>query len=174
MSEGLKQRIIGTIVLGILGFTLLPLIIDFSDAEKIDRSSKIPPAPEINPVTIEKAKRPESLKIRSGFESLCRTSNLKPGNLEGDSYGISSNNLPLIWYLQVGSFRDVEKAKTLELNLSKAGYKVFAETLSADGGPRERISVIGPKLDRRTVIDAKDVIDKQFGIDSIILSCEPQ
>ena len=50
MSEGLKHRIAGTIVLGILGLIVLPLLIDFADPAKIDRTTKIPPAPSIQPL----------------------------------------------------------------------------------------------------------------------------
>jgi cell division septation protein DedD len=61
VSEGLKQRIAGTIVLGLLGVIVLPLIIDFADPAKIDRSTKIPPAPSIQAVALDKAQRPSNV-----------------------------------------------------------------------------------------------------------------
>jgi cell division septation protein DedD len=45
VSDGLKQRIVGALVLGALGLVLLPLALDFTDAKKIDRTlliSKLP------------------------------------------------------------------------------------------------------------------------------------
>ena len=47
MSNGLQQRIIGALVLGALGLIILPIIFDFADPLKIDRTSKLPAAPEI-------------------------------------------------------------------------------------------------------------------------------
>ena len=173
MSEGLKQRIAGTIVLGVLGIIFLPLLIDFADPTKVDRSSKIPPAPKIKPVTIEKAKRPSSVKTQYNLQSPCHISKLKPANFEEDPYGVAANNIPVTWYLQVGSFSDPEKSKELKVSLRDAGFKVFSEQLSIDGEPRERV-LVGPKLDRQRVMDAKSKIDKEFGVDSDVLSCQPQ
>ena len=34
---------------------------DFADPNRIDRSSKLPPAPEIDPVSVAKAERPEAV-----------------------------------------------------------------------------------------------------------------
>jgi len=173
VSDGLKQRIAGTIVLGVLGIIFLPLLIDFSDPTKVDRSSKIPPAPKIKPVTIEKAKRPSSVKTQYNLQSPCHISRLKPANFEQGPYGVAANNIPVTWYLQVGSFSDPEKSKDLKVSLREAGFKVFSEQLSVDGEPRERV-LIGPKLDRQRVVDAKSKIDKEFGVDSDVLSCQPQ
>ena len=50
---------------------------------------------------------------------------------------------------------------------------MFSEQLSIDGEPRERV-LVGPKLDRQRVMDAKSTIDKDFDVDSDVLSCRPQ
>jgi DedD protein len=173
VSEGLKQRIAGTIVLGVLGIIFLPLLIDFADPIKVDRSSKIPPVPKIKPVTIEKAKRPSTVTTQDNLQSPCHISKLKPANFEEDPYGVAANNIPVTWYLQVGSFSDPEKSKELKVSLREAGFKVFSEQLSVAGEPRERV-LVGPKLDRQRVMDAKSTIDKDFGVDSDVLSCRPQ
>jgi DedD protein len=173
VSEGLKQRIAGTIVLGVLGIIFLPLLIDFADPTKVDRSSKIPPAPKIKPVTIGKAKRPSTVTTQDNLQSPCHISKLKPANFEEDPYGVAANNIPVTWYLQVGSFSDPEKSKELKVSLREAGFKVFSEQLSVAGEPRERV-LVGPKLDRQRVMDAKSKIDKEFGVDSDVLSCQPQ
>ena len=173
MSEGLKKRIAGTIFLGVLGIIFLPLVIDFADPTKVNRSSKIPQAPEIKPVTIAKAKRPSSVKTQSNLQSPCHISKLKPADFESNPYGVAVNNLPVSWYLQVGSFSNPEKSEDLKISLTKAGYKVFSEQLRVEGEPLERV-LVGPKLDRRRVMDAKGKIDKEFGVDSDILSCQPQ
>jgi DedD protein len=98
---------------------------------------------------------------------------LKPANFEVDPYGVAANNIPVTWYLQVGSFSDPEKSKELKVSLREAGFKVFSEQLSVAGEPRERV-LVGPKLDRQRVMDAKSKIDKEFGVDSDVLSCQPQ
>ena len=61
MSEGLKQRIVGALVLGALGLILLPLALDFTDPKKVDRTSLIPPAPNVVATEIVVAKRPDEV-----------------------------------------------------------------------------------------------------------------
>ncbi len=83
MSEGLKQRIAGTIVLGLLGVIVLPLIIDFADPAKIDRSTKIPPAPSIQPVALDKAQRPSNVSEKPVLNPLFDKILSKPAKLDG-------------------------------------------------------------------------------------------
>jgi cell division septation protein DedD len=61
VSEGLAKRVAGTLVLGVIGLIVLPLLIDFTDPNKVDRTTKIPAAPSIEAVSLERAKRPESV-----------------------------------------------------------------------------------------------------------------
>ena len=72
MSDGLKQRIVGAIVLGALGVILLPLLLDFTDPKKIDRTSLIPAAPTIDAVEYTAAKRPAEVKDSSEVEKKTR------------------------------------------------------------------------------------------------------
>ena len=58
MSKGLQQRIVGALVLGALGLIILPVLFDFTAPSRIDRSTKLPAAPEISAVTVIKAERP--------------------------------------------------------------------------------------------------------------------
>ena len=61
MSKGLKQRIVGSLVLGALGLIILPVLFDFTDPSRVDRSSKLPPAPEMSAVAVDKAVRPTAV-----------------------------------------------------------------------------------------------------------------
>ena len=67
MSEGLAKRVAGTLVLGVIGLIVLPLLIDFTDPNKVDRTTKIPPAPSIEVVSLERAKRPETVTPKEAW-----------------------------------------------------------------------------------------------------------
>ena len=58
MSNGLKQRVVGVLVLASLGLILLPILFDFADPKRIDRTSLIPPAPEIITQNIPRLRDP--------------------------------------------------------------------------------------------------------------------
>ena len=172
MSEGLKQRIAGTIVLGLLGLIILPLIIDFADPEKIDRTTKIPPAPAIQPVALDKAQRPSAVDKNTAITPLFDIQKSQPATQDGGPAGLNSNNLPNAWILQVGSFIDAGKSADLQKKLVSSGYKAFGQKVKIAGENHHRV-YIGPKLDRRRALAVKAKVDAKFDIDSIVLSYEP-
>jgi DedD protein len=66
VSSALKQRIAGAFVLGALGLIILPLLFDFADPNRVDRNSKLPPAPEVESITVAKAQRPSAVAAKIG------------------------------------------------------------------------------------------------------------
>ncbi len=95
MSEGLARRVAGTLVLGVIGLIVLPLLIDFTDPNKVDRTTKIPAAPSIEAVSLERAKRPES--VTAGVDL---NKSLPVVTNDGDDFGLTDKGLP-----QFGVFR---------------------------------------------------------------------
>lgn len=172
MSEGLKHRIAGTIVLGILGLIVLPLFIDFADPEKIDRTTKIPPAPSIKPTELEKVQRPDAIEVVSSLQSLFDGGSSSPVTEESKSFGLDDNKLPTGWFVQVGSFSEEARAVELQRQLSLDGYKVFNDKVKVDDEFRFRVS-IGPKIDKRRALADKAAIDEKFGTDSMVVSHQP-
>jgi len=160
VSEGLKHRIAGTIVLGILGLIVLPLLIDFADPEKIDRTTKIPPTPSIQPTELEKVQRPDAIEVVSSLQSLFDGGSSSPVTEESKSFGLDDNKLPTGWFVQVGSFS--EEARAVELQ----------RQVKVDDEFRFRVS-IGPKIDKRRALADKVAIDEKFGTNSMVVSHQP-
>ncbi|WP_078083263.1 SPOR domain-containing protein [Microbulbifer mangrovi] len=52
LNDGVKQRIVGALVLAALAVIFLPTLFDREGARYIDVTSQIPPAPDIKPITI--------------------------------------------------------------------------------------------------------------------------
>jgi len=95
MSNGLRQRIIGALVLGALGLIILPIIFDFADPLKIDRTSKLPAAPEIKSIDVAKAQRPDSSSKLGEADSLMNFAQSKPADDSSENfYGLDENDLP--------------------------------------------------------------------------------
>ena len=63
MNDGLKQRVVGAIVLIVLAVIVLPMLFDFSGERHIDRTSRIPEQPQIDPVAFEEPKRPDNIQF---------------------------------------------------------------------------------------------------------------
>ena len=118
MSDGLKQRIVGAIVLGAIGVILLPLLLDFTDPHKIDRSSLIPPAPSIDAVKIVTAKRPAEIKDSSEVDKVFDVSRLQPVKETDTQY----HGLDKSGFLSAGIFRWVAMKTKAQLNNSSKHY----------------------------------------------------
>lgn len=173
MSNGLKQRIIGALVLGALGLILLPLALDFTDPKKIDRTSLIPPAPTIVTTDIVVAKRPDEIKDAADVALAFDVNRLQPVQENDTSYqGLDDSGLPQRWYLQVGSYEDQASAKKLKQTLLAKQYKVFLKRVKINKNIFHRV-YIGPKISRRNAIADKNEIDKLLTTDSIILKYVP-
>ena len=78
MSDGLKQRIVGALVLGALGLIILPVLFDFADPLKIDRTSKLPAAPEIEAVQVVKAERQQGCQKNHYYPPSSTSTSLCP------------------------------------------------------------------------------------------------
>ena len=166
MSEGLAKRVAGTLVLGVIGLIVLPLLIDFTDPNKVDRTTKIPAAPSIEAVSLERAKRPESVNADFNVKK-----SLPVVTNDGDDFGLTDKGLPQAWSVQVGSFTDEPKAKKLLKKLADQGYKAFIERAVITGENHYRV-VVGPKIDWRRAKAASRAIDRIFETKSIILKYE--
>ena len=173
MSNGLQQRIIGALVLGALGLIILPIIFDFADPLKIDRTSKLPAAPEIKSVDVAKARRPDSSARLAEADSLFNTTKSQPDVDSSENfYGLDENDLPRAWVVQAGSFEENNKAEILMQQLRDSGSKAFVKTATIDDKTFYRVYV-GPKADKRRAIAEKAKIDSNFSTDAIVLQYIP-
>ena len=169
MSDALKQRIVGAIVLGALGVILLPLLLDFTDPKKVDRSTLIPTAPTIEAAEIIAAKRPVEVKDSAIINDVFDVSRLQPVKENDTQYhGLDKSGFPQRWYLQVGSYEDQGAAKKLKQALLVKQYKTFLKTVKIKKNVFHRV-YIGPKIDRQSAIADKAEIDKLLATDSIVL-----
>lgn len=172
MSSGLKQRIIGALVLGALGLIILPIIFDFADPLKIDRTRKLPAAPEISPVDVTRAQRPDSSAKLAETDSLFDTAKSQPADDSGEAFGLDENDLPRAWVLQAGSFGELGSAEGLMQQLRDGGHKAFVKAAEIDNKTFYRVYV-GPDTDRRRAVAEKEKIDSSFSTDAIVLQYVP-
>ena len=173
MSNSIKQRMIGAIVLVALGLLLLPLLFDFTDPEPIDRQSLIPAPPEISATQVPVAARPSSLVEPQQVAPLFDVDASQPDNMENAAdAGLNESGLPNAWVLQVGSFEKQSLAQELMDSLREKQFKAFKKRVELTDGTMYRVYV-GPKIDRRRAIAAKAEIDQLFNTDSLLLKYVP-
>ncbi len=172
MSDGLKRRITGTIVLSALGLVLLPLLFDFADPDKIDRSTRIPQPPSLEVKNIVKASRPDQVETNNRLTPLFDIFLSDVTNDTQTSPGLTEEGLPRAWVVQVASFVDGGKADELRSVLVNKDYKAFSKKVKIDGKDHFRV-YIGPKLDKKNAFKVKKAVDRQFKTESIVLNYVP-
>ncbi len=173
MSDGLKQRIAGALVLGALGLIILPVLFDFADPLKIDRTSKLPAAPEIESVQVVKAERPVGVPEKSLLSAIFDIEKSEPATDSSEKhYGLNASDLPNAWVIQVSSFARQDKAEEFMNRLRKEKHKAFIKTAVVKNKPRYRVYV-GPKIDKRRAVKEKVAIDATFKTDAIVLQYAP-
>ena len=172
MTERLAHRIAGTLVLGVIGLVVLPLLIDFTDPNEVDRTTKIPPAPSIDPIALGSAQRPGNAAAGELSASILDVNKSRPvDSYDGLDFGLSDKGLPQSWILQVGSFIEEPKADVLLKQLIEKGYKAFITPTEISGEDHFRV-LVGPKIDRQRVKTDRDDIDLMFKTKSIVLKYE--
>lgn len=178
MNDGLKQRVVGALVLVVLGVIFLPMILDFQDDRRVDTRSQIPAKPNIVASVMAKPKPITDLPAaKSGGDVYQIT---EPDvNSVADTRATASKTtvlnrqgLPAGWIIQVISYSTEASANKFETRLQKAGFKSYMRAAKVSGKNYYRVYV-GPFMEKRRADDAKRKIDKQYQVKSSIRKFEP-
>ena len=165
MSKGLQQRIVGALVLGALGLVILPVFFDFTAPSRIDRTTKLPPAPEISAVTVVKAERPTAVTSDVLKNAIFDVSKLIAATADEAPIALNEQNLPKRWYIKVGSFGSKDNADSALTILRNQGFKAFVNKIDQQSGRLHEIWV-GPNIDKRRATADQINIDKLLKVKS--------
>lgn len=201
MNDGLKQRIVGALVLVALGIIFIPVIFDKERIVPVDRTTQIPPEPEIIAIPLPeppKAPRPKADEIQQpifgDFKIEDKKQNatddavaIQDAVAERDAVAIQKEEIkpknspkalsqiePKVsaWVLQIASYKDVKLANALRDKLISQGQQAFVKEAATDLGPRFRL-YLGPTVNKADLEKAKQKIDSDYGVTSIIYRFKP-
>ncbi|MDP1519394.1 SPOR domain-containing protein [Porticoccus litoralis] len=175
LTENVKQRIVGGFVLLALLLILFAVLFDFSDSPQVDTTSRIPPKPAIAPVTVPEPQRPVDIDpapapeeaFQLGVES---AEQAEPITISPPT--LTEKGLPESWVLQVGSFRDSDRAQTLVKQLQADGYDAFVQQQRHNDSQLNRVFV-GPNVLKEKLLQEKAVIDKKYSLNALLVHFEP-
>ena len=202
MNNGLKQRLIGALVLAGIAVIFLPGFFKQHAPYQVDTRSQIPPRPNITPVVIDKpqpasamtaAPEPSTMflpeneqpLLDSGVEvaSLSSSAGVAP-QAETQTPEVAPAPAPIpepeadtslladAWVVQVASLRSSESAQTLRKRLQERGYKAYVRSAQTSQGEVSRV-FIGPKLDKALALEVKQEVDPVFKVNSMVLPFKP-
>lgn len=173
MDDGLKQRIVGAIVLVAIAMIFLPMLFDDNTTTSAIDETRIPEAPQAIELTnsdpekmaaampaVETADQhqqktwQEQDKVTNAFdeempapmEPVATTT--KPIPTAVDGVKITDNGLPEMWTLQVGTFGDKKNAQELSEKLIKKGYQSYVREIKDDKNSVTFKVFVGPDAQR--------------------------
>ncbi len=203
MDDGLKQRLIGAVVLLAIAIIFLPALFDRETITPVDRVSQIPPAPEIEiepisvaqpPVVASPAPEPEAMFIPDETKperptpetpaseppvpepSTPKLSTPKPSAPKPSAPeppSLNKNSVPKGWSLQVVSYTEEAKAQAFRDRLIQDGYRASYRKTRTSKGARFRV-YIGPKLDKAAMLKIKSQVEKKYKLKAILLDITPK
>ena len=175
LTENVKQRIVGGFVLLALLLILFAVLFDFSDTTQVDTTSRIPPKPVISPVTVPEPQRSADIDPAPSPEDAYQLGVENAEQAEPSTSSppaLTKEGTPESWVLQVGSFREPDRAENLVKQLLADGYDAFLQQQTDNQGQLSRVFV-GPKVLKQKLLQEKAVIDKKYGLNALLVHFEP-
>ena len=146
---------------------LRPARVVTSRAEVVEFDVPLPdPAPPFEPAAETLAATAESEPPVSK-PPVSPTREVAPEKLAMDSQGV-----PIAWILQVVSVSSADKAEQLRQQLVAKDRKAYTRKISSNGKTLYRVYV-GPKFERARLESLKKQVDKEFGVNSMVVRYIP-
>jgi len=194
VDDGLKQRLVGAVVLAALAVIFLPSLFDQDNRRRVSTTSKIPPVKSVGPATFKAPIREEDISQAMSPEEMYQLvdepevakpepkEKLKPATSKPATSkpaakpvlkpSLNQQGVPKAWVIQIASFKTEARAKVLRDKLIAQGYKAYIRSLKTSKGPVSRV-LVGPKIDQREAQKVKTQLDRALKVDTLIKRFEP-
>ena len=160
MEQGLKQRLVGAVVITSLAAIFVPMLFDdpIDETGKLISELKLPDAPA-------KSLDADSSALPNSIDEVIMLP--EPMALKEESSGNQVVSNRGRWFLQVGIFGEKSNAVSQRNKLRKQGFPTTISKESSEKGLLYRVRV-GPELDKKRAETMKVKIDKLNNIKSIL------
>ncbi len=171
MDDGIKQRLIGALVLVALMVIFLPMLFSNGDLEPAEVLVDIPQKPPIPTLEISEPVKPSEQRLAEKNEVSPKP---KPQQTlqELVDKEVDENKLPVSWALQVASFKERDNAEKLRDKLRKAGYKAYIK-YRLDVEPKMIRVLIGPVLERTEIDKIKAAVARHHKLEGVVVRYLP-
>lgn len=173
LDDGLKQRVVGALVLLALAVIFLPVLFDRDPIVPVDRETQIPTAPEMVHVEIEEPDVPDDIDSAPEPETMYVPEEADVVGEVPEPAVLNVDGTPNAWVLQVASFRQRDLADALSQKLNDKEYPSYVREVAHPNGSLARVYV-GPKLDKQALLAVKTEVERDFGVETLVLPFAPE
>ncbi len=177
MGSRVVQRLVGVVVLAALVVIFLPMVLNLDGTHRIDTRSKIPEKPMLEPVQIAEPVRVEGVETPKSDERIFQVPDdanvaQNPVDETLEEPALNDAGTPVAWILQIGSFKEKEKADSLTQQLLEEGYKAYSRAGSSAEGSVYRVYV-GPNILKEKLLTDSQAIEQRHQIKPLLRRFEP-
>ncbi|MEO4048215.1 SPOR domain-containing protein [Pseudomonas sp. CAU 1711] len=183
LDKGLKQRIVGALVLVALAVIFLPMLFSREDElrQVVVDAPAMPDKPsmpeiELEPVNVpepvaEEAVPPVEPVPQSPAEPIAEPQQQAPAAVAQSkpASGLDANNLPVSWSVQLASLSSRAGAEKLQQTLRSKGYNAYIRTF--DGMNRV---FVGPVIERAEADRLRDQLNRQQKLNGFVVRFQPE
>ena len=169
MGQGLKQRLLGAVVLLGLLIILAPALFRRGEDHPLVKVD-LPPlaeAPEV-PVFVEDLATPADV-----VEVIDREVPVEDLTQAETSPGTDDQGHLNVWTLQLASFSDKSNADNLAESLKDKGLAGYSKRFDREGGSSLYRVYVGPEARTRELLDLRDRLQKELGLTGMVVRYEP-
>ncbi|MGE6790761.1 SPOR domain-containing protein [Pseudomonas guineae] len=195
LDKGLKQRMVGALVLLALAVIFLPMLLsreDESQRVQVDAPA-MPAAPEVPEVELQPVAVPEPQLLLDEPIGVQTTQSLEPvDSVEPPATSVApaspvaaakpeavppqaatskldANSLPISWSVQLASLSSGDGAQKLQKTLRSQGYNAYIRTF--DGMNRV---FVGPLIERAEADRLRDQLNRQHKLNGFVVRFQPE
>lgn len=157
MDDGLKQRLVGAVVIVALAVIFIPMFFSPKKPELGQVEVSFPAPPAMPERALIKPVEPEQMS---------------PENAQSASEQAEAAGLPEAWVVQLASFQESANAETLRDKLRAAGYKSYV-TYRPDQNDELARVFVGPELERKTSEALVGKLKEEFKLEGFVVRYAP-
>lgn len=173
----MKQRLVGTVVIGCLAVIFIPILLDGEGVSPPDMTASIPQAPPMPAVPVIEPVRPEIASDEVAAPEPAATvpeATRQPASASPapppapEQPRLAATGIPETWAVRLGSFGEAANAESLVSRLRNGGYKGFARPLVTSRGTLTGVYV-GPVLTEREAGRLQQELARAFELDGVVV-----
>ncbi len=194
LDKGLKQRMVGALVLIALAVIFVPMLFTREDDLRhvVVDAPAMPNTPPVAQIEIEPVEVPEPKSIPEGFEIVENDASAKsaavpleraessavaePEQVKASAQTtpvpqprVDADNLPVSWSIQLASLSNRASAEKLQKTLREQGYNAYIR--AADGMNRV---FVGPLIERDEANRLRDQLQRQQQLNGFVVRFKPE
>ncbi|NHC10366.1 SPOR domain-containing protein [Stutzerimonas degradans] len=194
LDKGLKQRMVGALVLIALAVIFVPMLFTREDDLRhvVVDAPAMPNTPPVAQIEIEPVEVPEPKSIPEGFEIVENDASAQsaavpsaptespavaePEQMKAPAQTtpvpqprVDADNLPVSWSIQLASLSSRASAEKLQKTLREQGYNAYIR--AADGMNRV---FVGPLIERDEANRLRDQLQRQQKLNGFVVRFKPE